>query len=128
MCAPKTGAAAFKEKVDIIQGLVTIAAIIIGGIWTYNVFIKERREYPHANIEQKITHLALSDQQNLLQLGLELTNTGTLNVGRHVDGSKSSKYCQYFHWRLAQMSRVQRHNSSKLPLGSIGRTTAFRGR
>ncbi|TFW62686.1 hypothetical protein CT676_00740 [Bradyrhizobium sp. MOS001] len=77
MCAPKTGAAAFKEKVDIIQGLVTIAAIIIGGIWTYNVFIKERREYPHANIEQKITHLALSDQQNLLRVGLELTNTGS---------------------------------------------------
>jgi hypothetical protein len=66
-----------KEAIDVLQGLVTIVAVFVGGFWTYDVFIKERRNYPHANIEHKISHLALSDRQNLLLVGLELTNTGS---------------------------------------------------
>jgi hypothetical protein len=66
-----------KDWVDVAQSVVTIVAVIVGGIWTYDVFIKERRDYPHANIEHQITHLALSDKQNLLRVGLDLTNAGS---------------------------------------------------
>lgn len=65
-----------KDWVDIAQSVVTIVAVIVGGLWTYDVFIKERHDYPHANVEQKITHLTLPDKENLLRVGLDLTNTG----------------------------------------------------
>jgi hypothetical protein len=74
----------FKEKLEIVQSIVTISAVIVGGIWTYNVFIKERREYPHANIEQKLSHVQLSDQINLVRVGIDVTNTGNhlLTIGQ----------------------------------------------
>ena len=65
-----------KDWVDIAQSVVTIVAVIVGGIWTYDVFIKERRDYPHANIEHKITHLSLANKNWLLRVGLDLTNAG----------------------------------------------------
>ena len=69
--------ATFKDWVDITQSIVTIGAVFVGGLWTYDVFIKERHDYPHANVEQKITHLSLADKGLLLRVGLDLTNTGS---------------------------------------------------
>ena len=85
----------FKEKVEIAQAIVTIAAVFIGGLWTYNVFIKERRVYPHVNIEQKIFHVALSDQINLLRVGLDLTNTGNSLM---VTGKSTLRVQQILPW------------------------------
>jgi hypothetical protein len=65
-----------KEKVEIAQAIVTMGAVFIGGLWTYELFIKERQEYPHANIEQKISHLPLSDKANLLHVEINVANTG----------------------------------------------------
>jgi hypothetical protein len=67
----------FKDWVDIAQSVVTIIAVLVGGLWTYDVFIKERHDYPHANIEHKITHLPLTAKNRLLRVGLDLTNAGS---------------------------------------------------
>jgi hypothetical protein len=67
----------FKDKVETAKSIVTIVAILVGGLWTYNLFIKERKQYPHANIEQKVSHVALSEHTNLLRVGIELSNTGS---------------------------------------------------
>jgi hypothetical protein len=67
----------FKDWIDITQSIVTISAVFVGGFWTYDVFIKERHDYPHANVEQKINHLSLADKELLLRVGLDLTNTGS---------------------------------------------------
>ncbi|MCX6279849.1 MAG: hypothetical protein NT004_17405 [Bacteroidetes bacterium] len=40
----------FKEWVDIIQAGFTIAAMIVGGIWTYRMFIKKREHFPGINL------------------------------------------------------------------------------
>jgi hypothetical protein len=69
-----------KEGTETAQSLFTIVAIVVGGLWTYNVFVKERKQYPHANIEQKISHLALPQRNHLLRVGVELTNTGTARL------------------------------------------------
>lgn len=71
----------FKEKVDAVQGIVTTVAILVGGLWTYNFFIKERQDYPHANIEQKLSHVVLSERVNLLRVGIEVSNTGRSYIG-----------------------------------------------
>lgn len=66
----------FKEKVETVQAIVTIVAVCLGGIWTYMLFIKERVPYPRANVEQKISHIALSKRTNLLRIEIEVTNIG----------------------------------------------------
>lgn len=39
-----------KDKIETLAHVVTMLAIIVGGLWTYNIFIKERNSFPHANI------------------------------------------------------------------------------
>jgi hypothetical protein len=70
----------FKEKVETVQAIVTIAAILVGGLWTYRIFIEERHEYPHANVEQKLSHVVLSKRAKLLRVGIELSNTGSAKM------------------------------------------------
>jgi hypothetical protein len=72
-----TSGTTLKDWVDIAQSVVTIAAVFVGGLWTYDVFIKERHDYPHANIEHKTTHLSLTEKMLLLRVGLDLTNAGS---------------------------------------------------
>ena len=56
--------------------MVTIGAVIVGGFWTYNVFVKERHEYAYPDFEVvKISHVSLG-QENLLNVRLEITNGG----------------------------------------------------
>jgi hypothetical protein len=70
----------FKDKVATAQAIVTTAAVIIGGFWTYNTFIRERQEYPHANIEQKVSHVVLSDKKTVLRVEVQLSNVGTSQI------------------------------------------------
>ena len=67
----------FKDKAETVQAIVTIIAILVGGFWTYNLFIKERKHFPHANIEHKVSHVVLPDQINLLRVGVMITNAGS---------------------------------------------------
>jgi hypothetical protein len=68
---------AIKEKLEIIQSIVTIFAVLVGGFWTYTLFVKERENYPHATIEHAPSHIALSKDINLLRVSMTVKNTGT---------------------------------------------------
>jgi hypothetical protein len=68
---------AIKEKLEIIQSIVTIFAVLVGGFWTYTLFVKERENYPHATIEHALSHIALSKGINLLRVSMTVKNTGT---------------------------------------------------
>lgn len=65
-----------KDKIETIQVIITIAAVVVGGFWTYSLFIKERENYPHANIEHKVSHVQLSKDTILLRVSIVVTNTG----------------------------------------------------
>jgi hypothetical protein len=86
MWPPTKSRSSFKEKLEIVQAIVTIAAVLVGGWWTYTLFIKQREEYPHANIELKLSHVALSEQANLLRVGIELNNSGKslMKIGKYI--------------------------------------------
>lgn len=62
----------------VIQSLFTILAIIVGGIWTYMLFVKRRQRYPRANITQQIEHYPLSDRKVLLRVALRICNEGEI--------------------------------------------------
>ena len=66
-----------KDKIGIIQAVVTIFAVLVGGLWSYNLFIKERKNYPHVNISQVIEHVHLTDEIILLRVNVAVKNSGT---------------------------------------------------
>jgi nitrate reductase gamma subunit len=65
-----------KNILDIIQALFTILAIIIGGIWSYMLFIKRRQRFPRAIVEHQVFHKTLAKDKILLNLTTIITNTG----------------------------------------------------
>lgn len=66
-----------KDKVETLQAAATVVALIVGGVWTYKLFLEERNPFPHANIEQQISHVVVSKHVNILRVGVNLTNAGT---------------------------------------------------
>jgi hypothetical protein len=65
-----------KEIVDIIQAIFMIAAIIIGGIWGYWLFVQYRQKYPRASIAHRITHRPIANGKLLLHVVVIISNAG----------------------------------------------------
>jgi hypothetical protein len=53
-----------------------VAAIVIGGWWAYDRFIRQREKWPRASLEQRMSHRALDDDRNFVRLDLRVQNTG----------------------------------------------------
>jgi hypothetical protein len=66
----------FKEVVDIIQSAVTVIAMIVGGIWSYWLFVKNRQRYPRAGIAHHITHRRIGNDKLLLHVSVAISNVG----------------------------------------------------
>jgi hypothetical protein len=64
--------------IDIILSIFTIAAIIIGGIWAYMLFVKKRENVPHVEIEHELYHCEMPYEKYLLRLSLIIRNIGTV--------------------------------------------------
>ncbi len=60
----------------ILADLATVAAIIIGGVWTYKLFIQHREQYPAIRVEHLGNYETLSDSDALLRVELRVTNIG----------------------------------------------------
>ncbi len=58
--------------------LLTILAVIVGGIWAYLLFIRTRQKYPRLNLQTVVTVMRYSDSERLLRLGLKLENVGSV--------------------------------------------------
>jgi hypothetical protein len=68
-----------KEKLDAANTMLTMTALCVGGLWTYNMY-RERAAYAHANIEHHVSHIKLSDNVNILRVGVEITNVGKIQL------------------------------------------------
>lgn len=66
----------FREIADIIQIAVTVAAVIVGGVWSYWLFVKNRQRYPRASIAHSITHRHIGGGKLLLHVGVTISNVG----------------------------------------------------
>jgi hypothetical protein len=51
-----------------------VAAIIVGAIWAYNRFIRQREQWPRATLEQRIQHERLDDRHTLVRVWLKVEN------------------------------------------------------
>lgn len=59
-----------------IESIVTAIGIIVGGYWSYMLFVKQRQKYPRAVITHKIIHKSISDGKVLLNVCATISNIG----------------------------------------------------
>lgn len=71
-------AGGIKEPVQTIQAVVTIIALLMGGIWSYNLFIKHRELYAKADIQHKIATVRLTNDKILLRVAVSIHNSGNV--------------------------------------------------
>jgi hypothetical protein len=64
----------FESWTNSLASLAQVGAIAVGGIWTYNRFIRQREEWPKATLEQRIQHETLDEQHTLLRVSLKVEN------------------------------------------------------
>lgn len=63
-------------RVEILKSITEGVAIIIAGIWTYEVYIKNRYDYPYPKIQQKVKYYPLGNNFNYLSVFITVTNEG----------------------------------------------------
>ena len=67
-----------KNIVDIVSGIVTVLAVIVGGVWAYFRFVKERTYRPRLGVNMTGTWVAVADRYLLIA---EIT---VMNIGQSV--------------------------------------------
>lgn len=65
-----------KDVADIVQALITSLALIIGGLWSYQLFVRKRQRFPRAKIEHRVTQRAVSAGATLLTIDIIISNPG----------------------------------------------------
>lgn len=68
---------------DLIESILTSAAIVIAGVWGYFLFRRHRRASFRADLDLQLTHVLFPDGRRLLHLALGILNKGAvlLRVG-----------------------------------------------
>ena len=70
--------AALKDFIGALGALLTIVAIIVGGIWSYLLFIRTRQHYPRANLIHHIVHKSITKDKTLLHVAATISNAGDI--------------------------------------------------
>ena len=60
--------------VNIAKEIATILALIIGGVWSYMLFIRKRQIYPRAKIEHQIQSQLVEEKKLLLSIDVFISN------------------------------------------------------
>lgn len=69
-----------KDICEIFESLVTGFAMIIGGIWAYRKFVRQRKDYPRVALQHRIIEKELNDKKKLIHLIVEVKNTGNVRL------------------------------------------------
>lgn len=64
-----------KTTVEIIESVAKIAALIVGAVWTYMLFIKKRSGYPRATVAHDASLIPLNAERALLRVSITIKNT-----------------------------------------------------
>jgi len=67
-----------KELGESLKPSVEIIAIIIAGIWSYKLFLKNRVDYPYPTVRHDITHWCLPNNKLYLSVIVTVTNAGNV--------------------------------------------------
>jgi len=70
----------WKDLFSIAQSVITGAGIIMAGIWTYLVFVRQRLGLPKVDIDLSIDDIILPEGGRLIHAEIKLKNTGSVVV------------------------------------------------
>ncbi len=73
---PRSRFAEMKELIEVVASGLTLLAIVVGGTWSYLLFIRTRQKYPSANINQEITYRRITPDRIWIRVTVTLQNTG----------------------------------------------------
>ncbi len=68
------------DLASIIESALTAFAIVVGGFWTYFLFVQHRQRLPSANIEHALEVVKLPADKTLVHLAATVANTGKVLV------------------------------------------------
>lgn len=68
----------WKDLSGIIQSLLTSAGIIIAGVWTYLLFIRQRLHFPKVKINLSVTDTILPNENRLVHAEIKIENVGSV--------------------------------------------------
>jgi hypothetical protein len=66
--------------VDLAQALISTAAIVVGGIWTYILFIKNRTKFPKLKLSHSLYSRQIDPRQRLIRVTLLMENQSSILV------------------------------------------------
>jgi hypothetical protein len=75
---------------ELIVNLITGIAIIVGGAWTYMLFVKERIRFPKATLSQEIQAVRLNNSKLCIHSVVNIKN-----IGKVVLSIQSAKHIIY---------------------------------
>ncbi len=76
ICRPQPDSLSkIKSITEITASVLTLLAVIVGGIWSYLLFVRTRQKYPSANISQSITYRNISSGKLWVRVSVTLQNT-----------------------------------------------------
>lgn len=65
-----------KDVADTLTGFGTVVALVVGGIWTYMLFVQKRQKFPRARMAHQIWLLPLGSDHQVLTVRVRLSNVG----------------------------------------------------
>jgi hypothetical protein len=66
----------WKEWAEVASGFATAIGILVAGIWTYLLFVKNREKYPVATVSQEVSQFTLSPQVRVIRVAIKVENKG----------------------------------------------------
>lgn len=70
----------WKNLAEIVQAFTTSLALLVAGIWTYLLFIRQRLGFPKLDMDLAIDDVTLPEGQRFVHAQLRLTNVGGVVV------------------------------------------------
>lgn len=69
-----------EQGISIIGSIATVVAIIVGGFWTYFLFVKHRQRFPSANVQHESEQISLPGDKRLVHVAATISNDGKVLV------------------------------------------------
>ena len=66
----------FKDLAEIASSLATVVAFVLGGVWTYLLFVQNRERFPRAALSQEVSSFALDDHWRVVRVCIHVQNAG----------------------------------------------------
>jgi len=103
-----------KDVLEIVQAVLTSAAILAAAIWTYMLFVKKRQKYPRIKVGHEEEHWAVSPDEYLLRVVVRISNIGEVLVPLESVTVRIQQICP---WRSDALGTI-REARGKLKLGT----------